>query len=139
MVLLLRFEFVDFVACAGPALVIQLPGDALLDDPPVPAAIEYCGFTRGWDAAPEGRQPMAVIVGFVGAADADHAKLGGIERADQLFERGPLARTGPAFEQDDRPLAMDDLGSLQARQPVLQRRNDCIGIAIERFLPFKFC
>jgi len=34
---------------------------------------------------------------------------------------------------------MDDLGCLQARQPVLQRRNDCIGISIERFPPFKFC
>jgi hypothetical protein len=62
----------------------------------------------------------------------------GTDVDEKLSQRGLLARTNPAFEQDDRPLAMHDLRGLQARQSVLQHGKRCSRIAVERLPPFKF-
>jgi hypothetical protein len=82
---------------------------------------------------------MALVVGFIGPTDRMNPVMAGIPGPCQAPERRSLAGRDPAFEQDDGPLAMDDLGSLQARQSVLQRSNRCIRVTVERFPPFKFC
>jgi hypothetical protein len=81
---------------------------------------------------------MAFIVGFGASGDFDDANMGWVERADQPLEDRPLAGAYPAFEQDDRPLAVDDLRKLQARQALLKRLERFSGVSGERFPPFKF-
>ena len=79
-----------------------------------------------------------IVIGLIGPADRMDVIMGRVPGTRQPPERGPLAGRDPTLEQDDGPLAMHDLGSLQARQTVLQRSYRCIRVAVERFPPFKF-
>ena len=83
---------------------------------------------------------MAVVVGLVGAADAiDVATWHGIPATPtSRLSAAFLPAPDPAFEQDDRALAVDDLRDLQARKPLLQRRQRSAIVAGERVPPFKF-
>ena len=138
MVALLRLVLDDLVAGEKPTLVVQLADNALLYDPAIPAAIEDGRVARGGEPAPERREPVAVVVSFVGTAYATHPDVTGVPGTDEPTQRGLLARADPAFEQDDRPLAMNDLGGLKVREPVLQCRKHGIAIAFERGALFKF-
>ena len=81
---------------------------------------------------------MTLIIEFVEPSDADDLHMRRVQCTDQALQYRFLVRPGPAFEQDDGPLAVHDLRKLGARKPLLQRGNRCIGITIERLPPFKF-
>ncbi len=71
MVALLGFELVDLVEGPGPALVVQIAHHSLLDNQPIPAAVENRRVAGGRNPAPEGRQPVSLIVRLVAAGNLD--------------------------------------------------------------------
>ncbi len=70
MVALLRFELIDLVTRARPALVVGLPIRTILDQAAIPATIEDRAVPGGRQCVPEGRQPMTFVVPSLAPGDA---------------------------------------------------------------------
>ncbi len=79
---------------------------------------------------------MAIAFERIGHADVMDREMARIERCGQFLERGLLACAVPAFEQDDRTLAVHDLGPLEHGEPFLKSEKLRRCVAGERRPPF---
>ena len=137
MIALLRFEFVNLVIGAGPVLGLATAERPVVNHLAIPAAVMQRRVAGGRKRGPEARQPMPVLIGAITARDAMRGEMAWVPGGCQPLQGALLAAAFPAFEQDDGALAVNGLGELEHRKPILQRGKRRSEIASERFPPFK--
>jgi len=83
------------------------------------------------------REPVAISIGIACLPGANRMDVTWIPAADHASQRGLLARSDPAFEEDDDPPPVDDLAELRLGEPHAQRPQGRRGVSSEWRPPFK--
>ena len=132
IVLLLRFEFVDFVVSALPVFFAAKALDAFDEHAAIPGAVKHIDFACTRQAFPEPPEEMADALFLGRRGNRPDFIISRVPAGREPLDHPALAARVPALDRDDRAAPVDNMRDLNFLEPRLQLGK--VGVIIARII-----